>query len=129
ELSGPIDDAAWRLTIRRAPERPRQPSIRSRTTVNFSLQGTPKWRKKQREEAQQMSVKIRLKRFGSKKRPYYRMVVMDSRTARDGKAIEELGFYHPIEAEDKQLVIKEDRVKEWLSNGAEPSDTVRNLLN
>ena len=76
-----------------------------------------------------MSVKIRLKRFGSKKRPYYRMVVMDSRTARDGKAIEELGFYHPIEAEDKQLVIKEDRVKEWLSNGAEPSDTVRNLLN
>lgn len=76
-----------------------------------------------------MSVKIRLKRFGSKKRPYYRMVVMDSRTARDGKAIEELGFYHPIEAEDKQLVIKEDRVKEWLGNGAEPSDTVRNLLN
>jgi small subunit ribosomal protein S16 len=76
-----------------------------------------------------MSVKIRLKRFGSKKRPYYRLVVMDSRTARDGKAIEELGYYHPIEAEEKQLVVKEDRVKEWLSNGAVPSDTVKNLLN
>jgi len=76
-----------------------------------------------------MSVKIRLKRFGSKKRPYYRLVVMDSRTARDGKAIEELGYYHPIEAGEKQLVVKEDRVKEWLSNGAVPSDTVKHLLN
>ncbi len=76
-----------------------------------------------------MSVKIRLKRFGSKKRPYYRLVVMDSRTARDGRAIEELGYYHPIEAEDRQLVVKEDRVKEWLANGAIPSDTVKNLLN
>lgn len=76
-----------------------------------------------------MSVKIRLKRFGTKKRPYYRLVVMDSRTARDGRAIEELGYYHPIEAEGKQLVVKEDRVREWLKNGALPSDTVRKLLN
>ncbi|KGE73948.1 30S ribosomal protein S16 [Spirochaeta lutea] len=76
-----------------------------------------------------MSVKIRLKRFGSKKRPYYRIVVMDSRTARDGKAIEELGFYHPIEADDKQLVVQEEKIKEWLEKGATPSDTVRKLLN
>ncbi len=76
-----------------------------------------------------MSVKIRLKRFGSKKRPYYRIVVMDSRTARDGRAIEELGFYHPIEMEEKQLEIKEDKIRQWLDKGAQPSDTVRKLLN
>jgi small subunit ribosomal protein S16 len=76
-----------------------------------------------------VSVKIRLKRFGSKKRPYYRIVVMDSRTARDGRAIEELGFYHPIEMEEKQLEIKEDKIRQWLDKGAQPSDTVRKLLN
>ena len=76
-----------------------------------------------------MSVKIRLKRFGTKKRPYYRIVVMDSRTPRDGRAIEEVGLYHPIEVEDKQLRIKEDRIKEWISKGARPSDTVKRLLN
>ncbi len=76
-----------------------------------------------------MSVKIRLKRFGSKKRPYYRIVVMDSRTARDGRAIEELGFYHPIEMEEKQLELKEDKIRQWLDKGAQPSDTVRKLLN
>lgn len=76
-----------------------------------------------------MGVRIRLKRFGTKRRPYYRIVVMDSRTARDGRALEEVGFYHPIEVEDKQLSIKEDRVREWLDKGATPSDTVRNLLN
>jgi len=76
-----------------------------------------------------MSVKIRLKRFGTKKRPFYRIVVMDSRTARDGAAIEELGYYQPIVAEGKQFVVKEDRVKEWVANGAQPSDTLRKLLN
>lgn len=76
-----------------------------------------------------MSVRIRLKRFGTKKRPYYRIVVMDSRTARDGRALDEVGFYHPIEVEDKQLSIKEDKVRKWLDKGATPSDTVRNLLN
>ncbi|MDR0730649.1 MAG: 30S ribosomal protein S16, partial [Treponema sp.] len=50
-----------------------------------------------------MSARIRLKKFGTKKRPYYRIVVMDNRDARDGKTIEELGYYHPIEAEDKQI--------------------------
>ena len=76
-----------------------------------------------------MSVKIRLKRFGSKKRPYYRIVVMDSRTARDGRAIEEVGLYHPIEVEEKQLQVKEERIRDWISKGARPSDTVKRLLN
>ena len=76
-----------------------------------------------------MSVKIRLKRFGTKKRPYYRIVVMDSRAPRDGRTLEEVGLYHPIEAEDKQVVLKEDRIKEWISKGAQPSATVKKLLN
>ena len=76
-----------------------------------------------------MSVKIRLKRFGSKKRPYYRIVVMDSRTARDGRTLEEVGLYHPIETEDKQVVLKEDRIKEWIGKGAQPTATVKKLLN
>ncbi len=76
-----------------------------------------------------MSVKIRLKRLGTTKRPYYRMVVMDSHAPRDGKTIEEVGFYHPIEVEEKQILIKEERIREWLSKGAQPSDTVRRLLN
>ncbi|MFP4429843.1 MAG: 30S ribosomal protein S16 [Spirochaetota bacterium] len=76
-----------------------------------------------------MSTKIRLKRFGSKKRPYYRIVVMDSRTPRDGRALEEIGLYHPIEVDEQQITIKEDRVRDWLEKGAQPSDTVRKLLN
>ncbi len=76
-----------------------------------------------------MSVKIRLKRFGTKKRPYYRIVVMDSRTPRDGRSIEEVGFYHPIEVEDRQISFDEQRIREWLDKGALPSDTVRKLLN
>lgn len=76
-----------------------------------------------------MSVKIRLKRFGTTKRPFYRIIVMDSRTPRDGRTLEEVGFYHPIEVEEKQIVLKEDRIKEWLAKGALPSDTVRRLLN
>jgi small subunit ribosomal protein S16 len=76
-----------------------------------------------------MSVKIRLKRFGTKKRPYYRIVVMDSRAPRDGRTLEEVGLYHPIEAEDKQVVLKEDRIKEWIGKGAQPTATVKKLLN
>ncbi len=76
-----------------------------------------------------MSVKIRLKRFGTKKRPFYRMVVMDSRDPRNGRAIEEVGLYHPIENEEQQIRVKEDRIREWLSVGARPSSTVRKLLN
>jgi small subunit ribosomal protein S16 len=76
-----------------------------------------------------LSVRIRLKRFGTKRRPYYRIVVMDSRSPRDGRTIEEVGFYHPIEIEEKQIKVKEERVREWLNKGAQPSDTVRKLLN
>jgi small subunit ribosomal protein S16 len=76
-----------------------------------------------------VSAKIRLKRYGTKKRPFYRVVVVDSRRPRDGRTIEELGFYHPIEVEDKQFSVKEDRVRSWIEQGAKPSDTVRRLLN
>jgi small subunit ribosomal protein S16 len=76
-----------------------------------------------------MSASIRLKKFGTKKRPYYRIVVMDKRAPRDGKTIEELGYYHPIEAEDKQILVNEDRVKTWLQDGAIVSDTVHRILN
>ena len=76
-----------------------------------------------------MSTSIRLKRFGTKKRPYYRLIVIDSKAARDSRSIEEVGQYHPIEAEDKQVVLKEDRIKEWIAKGAQPSATVKKLLN
>ena len=76
-----------------------------------------------------MSVRIRLKRFGTKKRPYYRIVVVDSRSPRDGRVIEEVGLYHPIEKEEKQIAIKRDRVKEWLEKGATPTDVVKRILN
>jgi len=76
-----------------------------------------------------MSVKIRLKRFGTKRKAYYRIVVIDTRRPRDGRTIEEVGLYHPIEPEDKQVRLKEDRIKAWLENGAKPSDTVKRLLN
>lgn len=76
-----------------------------------------------------MSVKIRLKKFGAKKRPYYRIVVMDSRLAREGSTLEEIGIYHPIESEDKQVVIDEPKARAWLAKGALPSDTVRSLFN
>ncbi|MCD2401213.1 MULTISPECIES: 30S ribosomal protein S16 [Borreliella] len=75
-----------------------------------------------------MSVKIRLKRMGAKKRPYYRIVVMNSTSPRDGRAIEELGYYHPVEKQN-QIKIKEDRMKDWISKGAILSDTVKMLLN
>jgi len=76
-----------------------------------------------------MSVKIRLKRFGSKKRPYYRIVVMDGRSPRDGKTIDELGHYHPIEAEDRQIRFDEEKARSWLERSATPSDTVRKIFN
>ncbi|QMU99445.1 30S ribosomal protein S16 [Borrelia sp. A-FGy1] len=75
-----------------------------------------------------MSVKIRLKRMGSNKRPYYRIVVIDSASPRDGRAIEELGYYHPVEKQN-QIKINEDKFKDWINKGAIPSDTVKKLLN
>jgi small subunit ribosomal protein S16 len=74
-------------------------------------------------------VKIRLKKFGTKKRPYYRIVVQDVRKPRDGATVEEIGFYHPIDTEDKQISFKEDRAKYWLSVGAQPTPIVKKLFN
>ena len=74
-------------------------------------------------------VRIRLKKLGTKKRPFYRIVVMDSRKPRDGETIEEIGVYHPIEAEEKQIAFNEERARYWLSVGAQPSDIVRKLFN
>jgi small subunit ribosomal protein S16 len=76
-----------------------------------------------------VSVRIRLKRLGTKMRPYYRIVVMDSRKPRDGRALEEVGIYHPISPEEQQLEINEERIRDWLSKGAQPSATVKKLLN
>ena len=76
-----------------------------------------------------MSVKIRLKKLGAKQRPYYRIVVMDSRAPRDGRTLEEVGFYHPIEVEENQINVNEERIQDWLSKGARPTNTVRRLLN
>jgi len=80
-------------------------------------------------QEESVSAKIRLKRFGTTKRPYYRIVVMDSRAPRDGKAIDEVGLYHPIEAEDKQVRLEAERIKEWLQKGAIPTPTVKRILN
>ena len=76
-----------------------------------------------------MSASMRLKKFGTKKRPYYRIVVVDNKKPRDGKTIEELGYYHPIEAEDRQISFDEAKVKAWLEKGVVVSDTVRGILN
>lgn len=74
-------------------------------------------------------VRIRLKRLGTKMRPYYRIVVMDSRKPRDGRSLEEVGIYHPISPDGQQVRIDEERVRDWLSKGAKPSSTVKKLLN
>ncbi|URZ86583.1 30S ribosomal protein S16 [Floricoccus penangensis] len=74
-----------------------------------------------------MAVKIRLTRMGSKKKPYYRINVADSRSPRDGRFIETVGTYNPL-VEENGVTLKEDRILEWLGNGAQPSDTVRDIL-
>ena len=74
-----------------------------------------------------MAVKMRLKRMGAKKRPFYRIVVADSRSPRDGRFIEEVGYYNPIENPEIVKIDKEKALK-WLGNGAEPTDTVRSIL-
>ena len=74
-----------------------------------------------------MAVKMRLKRMGAKKRPFYRIVVADSRFPRDGRFIEEIGYYNPIENPTVVKVDKELAFK-WLNNGATPTDTVRDIL-
>lgn len=74
-----------------------------------------------------MAVKIRMKRLGAKKRPFYRIVVADERAPRDGKFIEEIGYYNPI-SEPKEFKINSERVDYWLGVGAKPTTTVARLL-
>ena len=74
-----------------------------------------------------MAVKIRLKRMGSKKSPFYRVVVADSRSPRDGRFIETIGTYNSL-LNPAEVSINEELALQWLANGAQPSDTVRNLL-
>ena len=74
-----------------------------------------------------MAVKIRLKRMGSKQKPFYRVVVADSRSPRDGKVIEELGYYNPI-TEPADIKISEELTMKWLHQGAQPTDTVKKIF-
>ena len=74
-----------------------------------------------------MAVKIRLRRVGAKKAPFYRVVVADSRYPRDGRFIEEIGTYNPL-AEPSEFKVDADKAKKWIANGAQPTDTVKALL-
>ena len=74
-----------------------------------------------------MAVKIRLRRTGAKKNPNYRVVVADSRYPRDGRFIEEIGFYNPL-TEPSTFTIDAEKAKKWIANGAQPTDTVKALL-
>ena len=72
-------------------------------------------------------VKIRLRRMGAKKAPYYRIVVADSRSPRDGRCIEEIGTYNPM-TESNAITVDVEKAQTWIKNGAQPTDTVRGLL-
>ncbi len=74
-----------------------------------------------------MAVKIRLRRMGAKKAPFYRIVVADSRYPRDGRFIEELGYYDPTK-DPAEVQVDADKAKQWIGNGAQPTDTVKALL-
>lgn len=74
-----------------------------------------------------MAVKIRLKRMGAKKTPFYRIVVADSRSPRDGRFIEEIGYFNPC-VEPNELSINKEAAQKWLSTGAQPTDTVKDLI-
>ena len=74
-----------------------------------------------------MAVKIRLTRMGSKKRPFYRIIAVDSKTRRDGRALEYLGHYNPM-VDPAEIKVDKEKVKKWMDKGALPSDTVRALL-
>jgi len=74
-----------------------------------------------------MAVKIRLRRMGAKKKPFYRFIVADSRSPRDGRFIEELGTYDPMK-NPSEVKVDAEKVKEWIANGAQPTETVKALL-
>ncbi len=72
-------------------------------------------------------VKIRLKRMGMKKKPFYRIVVADERTTRDGRPIDEIGYYNPV-TKPAEVRVDVEKAKQWMANGAQPTETVRDLL-
>mgnify|MGYP004715401735 CR=1 FL=1 len=74
-----------------------------------------------------MAVKIRLRRMGAKKAPFYRIVVADSRYPRDGRFIEEIGYYNPL-TDPAEVKVHAEKVQKWIGNGAQPTDTVKSLL-
>ncbi|MBY6842843.1 30S ribosomal protein S16 [Clostridium botulinum] len=74
-----------------------------------------------------MAVKIRLKRMGAKKAPFYRVVVADSRSSRDGRFVEEIGYYNPT-TEPSTIKLDEEKVQQWIKNGAKPTSTVERLI-
>ena len=74
-----------------------------------------------------MAVKIRLRRMGAKKAPFYRVVVADSRYPRDGRFIEEIGYYNPM-TEPADIKIDAEKAKKWIENGAQPTDTAKSIL-
>ena len=74
-----------------------------------------------------MAVKIRLRRMGAKKAPFYRVIVADSRSPRDGRFIEEIGYYNPL-TNPAEIKIDAEKAKKWLGNGAQPTETVKSLL-
>ena len=74
-----------------------------------------------------MTVKIRLRRMGAKKAPFYRIVVADSRYPRDGRFIEEIGYYNPL-TEPATVKVDAEKAKKWIANGAQPTDTVKALF-
>ena len=74
-----------------------------------------------------MAVKLRLKRMGAKQRPFYRIVAADSRSPRDGRFIETVGTYNPI-LKENNITVDEEKAMKWLNNGAQPTDTVKNIL-
>ena len=91
-----------------------QPAYRSVYTIKF-MEGT------------EMAVKIRLRRMGAKKAPFYRIVVADSRYPRDGRFIEEVGYYDPTK-EPSVIKVDEEKAKKWISTGAQPTATVHSML-
>ena len=75
-----------------------------------------------------MAVKIRLRRMGQKKAPFYRIIVADSRSPRDGKFIEEVGYYNPM-TNPADIKVDAEKVQKWLDSGAQPTETVKSILN
>lgn len=75
-----------------------------------------------------MTVKLRLQRFGTKKRPYYRIVAATSTVKRDGKFLDIVGLYHPLVKEGEQVRLEKEKIQHWLNQGAQPTDTVKSIL-